>query len=273
MLEVGLYQEYGKSRETLDGVFISEITRLQNHYDHILTPAIHCISEYLPTDVRDAVFGKLSEVLRKIEPDKTTTSSSSNDLTLKGISLITQYFKSTNIYRQNAIDDALKMNLLNPIISIIYLLNEEQYDFSQYDNNNKIIQVQLGRRMSFSDALAFAHDNLSGDIVAIANSDIYFDDSLVVVLSKNEKLSNTLIALSKWNSDDDGALTLQLRVDSQDAWIFKSPLANESIIDSSNFFLGVPRCDNRIAEIFHASGYRVINPAYSIHAIEIKGNI
>jgi len=61
-----------------------------------------------------------------------------------------------------------------------------------------------------------------------------------------------------------------LRVDSQDAWIFKAPITNETIIDLANFFLGIPRCDNRIAEIFHSSGYRVINPAYSIHAIEIE---
>jgi hypothetical protein len=272
MIDVGLLKGYSSN----DGdVFVSEITRLQDKYDHLLTPAVHCLSEYVSASFRDAVFGKLSEVLRKIETNDNHGDhhNDHHDQRFSGVNLITQYFKSNNTFRQNGINEALKLNLMNPIISTVYLLNEEHYDFSQYNNSNKIIQVHLGRRMTFSDAFAFANDNLNGSVIAVANSDIYFDQSLSVLAEMNtDKLSNTLLALSKWNTDNNGALTLQLRVDSQDAWIFHSPLTNDSIISSSPFFLGLPRCDNRIAQIFQSCGYRVINPAYLIHAIEIKGN-
>jgi hypothetical protein len=43
------------------------------------------------------------------------------------------------------------------------------------------------------------------------------------------------------------------RADSQDAWLFRSPLpprAAQAVANSgSNFWLGVPRCDNRLAEV------------------------
>ena len=85
---------------------------------------------------------------------------------------------------------------MNPIISTVYLLNEEHYDFSQYNNSNKIVQVNLGRRMTFSDAFAFANDNLNDSIIAVANSDIYFDRSLSILKEMNKKkLSNTLLRL------------------------------------------------------------------------------
>ena len=244
MLNQGLFKLYS-DRESLEGIFISEIRRLQRNYDHILTQAVHCISEHLAIDERNMLFGQLSEILAKVETSGRQYNYQQN---FDWAILITQYFESSNALKQKGVEEALRRNLLNPLIKNIILLNEEYYDFTNYKNNNKIIQIKLGRRLMFSDAFGFANDNLTGSYVVLANSDIYFDESLSS-LGKADKrnTTNTLIALSKWTNDNNGginfsflfalikvilktyylALTLQLRVDSQDAWIFQG---------TSNFF-------------------------------------
>ena len=63
-------------------------------------------------------------------------------------------------------------------------------------------------------------------------------------------------------------ISINIRVDSQDAWIFSLPLP-DSIIEQSDFPLGVTRCDNRLAAIFTEQGYKVSNPSLlGIRAIE-----
>lgn len=81
---------------------------------------------------------------------------------------------------------------------------------------------------------------------------------------------DTIFALSKWTDWEptDNFISLSPRIDSQDAWIFRSPL-NQDVVELSTFFLGAPRCDNRLASIFTQSGYKVLNPVYRIHAIEL----
>ena len=78
----------------------------------------------------------------------------------------------------------------------------------------------------------------------------------------------TLISLLKWK-DTGSSLELTLRTDSQDAWIFSSPI-DAGIPLLSDFNMGIPRCDNRLAQVFHTYNYTVIDPAFAIHAIEVQ---
>ena len=56
-------------------------------------------------------------------------------------------------------------------------------------------------------------------------------------------------------------IIIKIRTDSQDAWIFQTPM-DTSVIKESNFYLGIPRCDNRIAYILFNNNYTVINPGF-----------
>ena len=118
-----------------------------------------------------------------------------------------------------------------------------------------------------------------------ANSDIYFDESLYRLGNMSKTLNKqTVFALTKWvtvNDDVKGqgiqgvqmkpeypSLNLILRIESQDAWIFKVPMAQQ-VIDHSTFHIGKSRCDNALAAVFVQCGYAVYNPAFAIRAIEI----
>lgn len=104
-----------------------------------------------------------------------------------------------------------------------------------------------------------------------ANADIYFDDTISQLFTNPAvTLQNTMYALGKWTdwSPIQPYVELYARVDSQDAWIFKSPLP-DCVVLPANFYMGLPRCDNRIASIFTDCGYEVVDPLFNIHAIEV----
>lgn len=210
---------------------------------------------------------------------------------------------SNNISNTYDIDVTLLKNLANPLISDIYLLNERKFQLDHFPYQYKLHQIIIDKRVTFQDMFNFANLNLDGQIIIIgnilnfllillslvsssilyfifythlyyffcfkANSDIYFDETLNLLKYSNLQFNSTVITLSKWTdwTPPNNIITLYPRIDSQDAWIFKSPI-NQDVIDLSVFYLGVPRCDNRLASILINSGYKVVNPALKIHAIE-----
>jgi hypothetical protein len=83
----------------------------------------------------------------------------------------------------------------------------------------------------------------------------------------------------------DGVLSIPIRTDSQDIWIFRSPLGGDKansqemralIEEGSDFYFGLPRCDNRLAYLFSETAQAktlnmtVSNPVFHIHGIEIQ---
>ena len=172
--------------------------------------------------------------------------------------LITQFYFPNDIKTRQNIQDVLVQNLKNDVIDEIYLISEQEYDFSQLPNSHKITNFLLKSRLHFADAFRLANERLSGRMFILSNSDIYFDQSLQEVIQKKSSPldPNLVLALSTWSPNDvDGKLSLSLRSDSQDAWIMTSPVSNE-IIEQSEFPLGVARCDNRLAKLLIDAGYK-----------------
>ncbi len=100
-----------------------------------------------------------------------------------------------------------------------------------------------------------------------ANADVYFDNSLVRLGDLSTlRLGRQVLALTKWiNQGTD--IQLQLRTNSQDAWIFQPPV-NAQVLNQTAFFLGAARCDNRLAHLLASAGHELVNPAFAIHVIE-----
>ncbi len=257
-----------------------------------------------------------------IFPASWEISRSNNDrnieTTTAGVTLITQFFDSSEKLSlpeaarrtlQEDLNTVLMRNLMNPYILEICMLLEKDFDFSKFPNNFKIKKYILGKRMTFRDTFLFARDYVPGRTVVVgkfandinlnnritcyfccyllANADIYLDTSVRRLFSLSGKPllpHNMMLALLKW-IEIDGVLSIPIRTDSQDIWIFRSPLGgnysqsedmNALIDEGSDFFLGLPRCDNRIAYLFsetvQAKGLNmsVSNPVFHIHGIEIQ---
>jgi len=284
-----ILEEGGALKLEKGRTFLGEIRRIQETCQHVLVNALLGIMEYLSkmfgdrgndliSDIYAGLLNIIStpETLKALNSPRRQRQNEAEDLGYqKGIALITQYFTPTNnSILQGDIDLVLRKNLGNPYISDIYVLTEELIDFSGFiDEKHKIRQTVIGERLTFSTAFTFANEHLMGRLVALVNADIYFDESLIQFGDlETLDLQGEVLALSRWSVDINGNRNLLLRTDAQDAWIFQ-PHIQSTVIDQGNFYLGVVKCDNRIAEILEQSGHHVYNPTFAIHAIEVHNSL
>ena len=187
--------------------------------------------------------------------------------------LLTFYYKTDNLERQTEINQCLINNVKNTLIKKIFLFNDKYYDLDFInDNDNKIVQIILEPifldRYSYKQLIIFSNIYLENEICIIANSDIFFDNSLNYLLNYNFK--NKFMALTRYEYDT--KLFHICGKSSQDTWIFKSPYLGD--IDVLNFCFGLPGCDNSLAYFIHKSNYIIYNPSLTIKSWHIhKSNI
>jgi len=154
------------------------------------------------------------------------------------------------------------------------------------DENNKNSNCE-NKWLTFEMAIDYANKqsvnkNLNtGDYWCILNLDIFLDNKskwntlrgqinngFIYAQSRHEFIgcdnnsnsnSNSNSKKLKENSKMDSNFAKMYHANTQDAWLFKTPLdCNDKNIDY-NFELGFLGCDNAIAERFMKSGYKVIN--------------
>lgn len=183
--------------------------------------------------------------------------------------LVTTYYISENEARNEEIKLCLQKNYENKNITSIYLLNNKIYDLKYTD---KVIQVIISNdidyKLKYNDAIHFINDYLKDNICILANSDIYFDDSLLKI-NKNT-IHNNFFALLRY---DDNVLFSRHgspRNDSQDSWIFESPLNID--INKLDFSFGTLGCDNMFASYVNdANILKISNPCYDIISNHVHG--
>lgn len=133
----------------------------------------------------------------------------------------------------------------------------------------EIVPLADGGRKSFADFFDLAAERFRGQVCAVANADIAFDDSLhgaADLLRASQR--PLLVALSRW--DDPAGPSMEGRIDpqrwrfysqSQDAWLF---IAGGLPAFEAGFTLGRPACENRLAYEAFQAGVGVVNPALSV---------
>ena len=119
------------------------------------------------------------------------------------------------------------------------------------------------RRLTYRNLFEYSNHHLTGRRVAIANTDIFFDETLELL--NNHDLSGKLLCLSRWDVQVKGTIALFDHPSSQDAWIFQAPIQEFS----TDFHMGVPGCDNRLAFEARNAGLEVFNPAKSVRACHL----
>ena len=154
------------------------------------------------------------------------------------------------------------------------------------DENNKNSNCE-NKWLTFEMAIDYANKQSvnkslnTGDYWCILNLDIFLDNKskwntlrgqinngFIYAQSRHEFIgcdnnsnsnSNSNSKKLKENSKMDSNFAKMYHANTQDAWLFKTPLdCNDKNIDY-NFELGFLGCDNAIAERFMKSGYKVIN--------------
>lgn len=182
--------------------------------------------------------------------------------------LVSCYYLSDNIERQKELNDTLIYNANNKYIKQIILLNDNIYNLNFIKRNKKKIkQVSLYSqgKLYFSKAIEYINQNLCGENIILSNSDIYFDNSLELLV--NKFMEKKVYCLLRYEILDNGKKDIfrhfdEPRSDSQDSWIFKSPL--DINLEDIHFTFGTLGCDNIFANVLYNHGYQLYNPAYDI---------
>lgn len=175
--------------------------------------------------------------------------------------LFTGIYEDADSTRTAELVFCLRKNILNPCFSKIFLFLESQINADQQllRAHSKIGLLGINRRALYADY--FEEGNkFPGEIIVIANSDIFFDDTLKLVETLD--MTNRLLCLTRWEYRSDTEFGLQTGAHSQDVWIYKAPIAK---IDCP-FGMGRWACDNKLAYRAQEAGVLLANPCLDIRS-------
>ena len=146
---------------------------------------------------------------------------------IDNINIFYQYFIDENNDRQIEIQKCLKYNVNNSCINNIYLLNERIYTEEELSiSSNKIIQIDIQKRLQFKDIFEYINlNNITGYNVII-NADIFFDETIKNLFKSDIHINKKMYALLRYDCTDENNIeNSELfgdRSDSQDTWIIHS---------------------------------------------------
>jgi hypothetical protein len=180
------------------------------------------------------------------------------------IHLIVQYCNDPRPARQAEYDECLRRNLANPHIAAVHDLVEAAAGVPEEFRDHSRHRMQtLPRWMTYRDAFGYASANLAGEIVAIANLDIFLDpaspwDQVAQVLDSGIVLCQSRTEFAPDRPPfKDPEFDQMFYANSQDAWIFCAPLE----VPECDFEIGELGCDNAIAERIKRTGKTPVNLA------------
>ena len=188
--------------------------------------------------------------------------------------LVTSYYITKSPERQEELKECLIRNNDNKYIEKIYLLNNDIHELDFIRNKNKINQIIVdSNKSNFKDSIDFINKYLENETIILANSDIYFNDTLEKI--NNIDLSKKVLCLLRYNKLENDEIDIfrhfgEPRTDSQDSWIFNSPLNVD--LDKIDFNFGIPGCDNIFASELYNSNYELSNPSYDIISIHLHNS-
>jgi len=205
------------------------------------------------------------------------------------VHLISQFFIHAEEDRMNELLTCLKVNLHNPYIRAIHLLNERMYSEDELgiselgqEVKQKICQTVLGRRLRFKDAFDYVEQTDLIGYVVLANLDIFLDDSAKNIRRIGLPVHKKVECLSKFDVKPNqpikagAVLDPERKHDSQDTWIWHSNhnLENDKR-KAFDFELGTLGCDNVFIYLMSVFGYAVYNEpliikTYHLHNSDIR---
>lgn len=190
------------------------------------------------------------------------------------INIFCQFFIAATDSRNAEIKLCLKKNVDNLYVTRIYLLNEREYTDAELGvTSDKIIQVNLGRRLKFSDVFAYIADTGIVGYNVIVNSDIFVDETIGRLRYSDIHVAKKMFALLRYDWENDTAAIFGPRMDSQDTWIIHSNHnPNEKARKVFTFEFGKPGCDNKMTFLMKILGFEVINDPTTIKTFHVHSS-
>jgi hypothetical protein len=191
----------------------------------------------------------------------------SDDSVIPHTTLLLQYFRHPVNQRFRELRACLEKNIACPFIDSILLLNETE--IADLPKSEKITEVVIGHRLTYFDVYSAILTHVkSGGFAIYANADIYLNDTLAYLWKIPLLEKRLFIALLRW--EETNTKTLRIfgpRSDSQDCWIFRSPLNID--LNELDFSFGILGCDSIFAFYLSNSGLKLSNPSLDIISLHL----
>lgn len=240
---------------------ITERQRLYNHYINYNSTAFRNEKEFL---LHEQQWADENEKLLSFQEMLTDTD----------IVLYTQFFAATaevtssNIY-------CLYKNLSNPHIDRVVVFVEQGSSFCDIFSSKLAVQP-LSERLTYQYWYDFAAYSEPSSIKLLANSDIYFDDTINVLRKITEWPDIRLYGSSRKDLSKRGELQRSREFyteacppiqaqRSQDCWVFKTPLQHFD----KNYRLGYLHCDCTLRASLRSANMQFANLWQHLNAIHV----
>ena len=185
------------------------------------------------------------------------------------IILIYQFFKHRKEERNYEIKECLWKNANNKHIDRIILLNERIYSQEELGfSNSKIEQINIKRRMAFSDVFKYVEKlRLEGYIIT-CNADIFFDNSLQNIKWTGIHEGKNVYSQLRFEYTNKNLSKCKIfgpRCDSQDTWIFHSNCnVPKKFRPLFKVKYGIRNCDLKLNYLFSLLNFKIFNDPYFI---------
>ena len=185
------------------------------------------------------------------------------------IILFTPYYKAKHSERQEELIYCLKKNTqCDEIEKIILVIDDEHIPEVE---SPKIEIVKIDARPTYLDWVELTEKRCQNQISILANTDIYFDESITRIREIFAADPQGFVALSRYEKEEENYTLHKTPHWSQDVWAVSGDFKfTKSFKNSLRVSLGVPRCDNKIAYLFAIHGAPVYNPCHHIKTVHVQ---
>ncbi|NEQ35830.1 MAG: tetratricopeptide repeat protein [Okeania sp. SIO3I5] len=185
------------------------------------------------------------------------------------IILFTPYYKAKHSKRQEELIYCLKKNTqCDEIAKIILVIDDDHIPEVE---SSKIEIVKVSARPTYLDWVELTEQKCQNQISILANTDIYFDESIARIREIFAADPQGFVALSRYEKEAENQTLHKTPHWSQDVWAVSGNFKfTTSFKNSLRVSLGVPRCDNKIAYLFAIHGAPVYNPCHHIKTVHVQ---
>tara|TARA_Y100000389_G_scaffold200407_1_gene240724 strand:- start:974 stop:1768 length:795 start_codon:yes stop_codon:yes gene_type:complete len=193
------------------------------------------------------------------------------------IYMFTQFYIPGNTERYGEIKETLKENVQNNLITKIILINERKYTEEEMGiNNDKIIQIIKGDRMTFLDVFKNIKSMKLKGYIVVTNSDIFFNNTFGNIFRSNLMNTKKVFSLLRLEYNKNNLNETRLYKDynwSADTWIFHTNQSNKiKNVNEFNLQLGFAGVDNILPYKFYKNGFSVFNEPLFIQTLHNHHN-
>lgn len=182
------------------------------------------------------------------------------------ISLFLPFYTPKDHTRVAELLGCLKRNLDCGVFAQIYLLQDD--DTPRPFDDPSLTVVKMTKRPTYLDWVQQTQALCPNHISVLANSDIWFNDSILLLRSIFSLDPHAFIALSRYDAISGNLKAHENPHWSQDTWAFYPGQEITPVMERQlDIQMGIPRCDNKIAYIFSINGYTIYNPFNDIISV------